>query len=133
MAWWDDALSWGALADCEETPGGVFVHFSVIEMGGFRTLRHGQRVEATVHEGGQDGYDYSASLVRPVGNSADDLAGWTVTVEEISAGVFRVEGHDLDGRSVSLTGGDPEQLLQETHERLARIAGSLPARPGQAK
>src|SRR3954468_21159294 len=92
VAWWDDALSWGALADSEETPGGVFVHFSVIEMEGFRTLRPGQSVEAVVHESRQDGYDYAASLVRPVGDLADDLPGWTVTVEENSAGVFRVEG-----------------------------------------
>jgi hypothetical protein len=54
-------------------------------------------------------------------------------VDEISAGAFRVEGHDLDGRSVSLTGDDPEKLLQYAHERLAKIAGSLPARPDQAK
>jgi cold shock protein len=131
VAWWDDALGWGALADSEETPGGAFVHFSVIEMEGFRTLRPGQTVEAVVQEGGQDGYDYSAILVRPLGK-ADELPDWTVTVEEISAGVYRVEGHD-GGRSVSVTGDDPEKLLQEAHERLAQIAGSLPAQPDQAK
>jgi CspA family cold shock protein len=64
--WWNDASGSGALADSEETPGGVFIHFSVIEMEGFKTLRPGQRVEALVSEGGQDGYPYGASIVRPV-------------------------------------------------------------------
>jgi cold shock CspA family protein len=35
-------------------------------MEGFKTLRPGQRVEALVSEGGQDGYPYGASVVRPV-------------------------------------------------------------------
>ena len=66
VAWWNDALSSGALVDSEETPGGVFVHFSVVEMEGFKRLRPGQRVEALVSEGGQDGYPYGASVVRPL-------------------------------------------------------------------
>jgi len=122
VAWWADDLGWGALADSDETPGGVFVHFSVIEMEGFRALQPGQRVEAVVHEGGQDGYDYSASLVRLLGGLEDGISGRTVTVEEISVGVFRVGGQDPGGRSVSLTGDDPEKLLQEAHERLAKSA-----------
>ena len=38
---WSDEEGWGALADSEEMPGGAFVHFSVIEMEGYRTLRPG--------------------------------------------------------------------------------------------
>lgn len=67
VAWWNDASGSGALADFEETPGGVFVHFSVIEVEGFKRLRSGQRVEALVSEGGQHGYPYGASLVRILG------------------------------------------------------------------
>ena len=133
VAWWADALGWGALADSDETPGGVFVHFSVIEMEGFRALQPGQTVEAVVHEGGQDGYDYSASFVRPLAGVAVDRPGWTVTVEDVSPDLIRVDGHDLDGHSVSLTGDDPEKLLQDVHERLAELAGTLPARPDQAQ
>ncbi len=67
VAWWNDEAGSGALADSEETPGGVFVHFSVIEMEGFKRLRPGQMVEALVSEGGQDGYSYGASVVHPLG------------------------------------------------------------------
>jgi cold shock CspA family protein len=65
--WWNEASDCGALADSEETPGGVFVHFSVIEMEGFKKLHPGQSVEAMVSEGGQDGYSYAASTVRSLG------------------------------------------------------------------
>jgi CspA family cold shock protein len=63
---WDDAASWGALADVKETPGGVFVYFTAIDMDGFKTLRPGQEVEAVVHEQWQDGYPYVATVVRPL-------------------------------------------------------------------
>jgi len=64
---WDDAEGWGALAATYDTPGGVFVHYTAIEMDGFRTLSPGQVVEAIVHEREQDGYPYDATVVRPVG------------------------------------------------------------------
>jgi CspA family cold shock protein len=63
---WDDAEGWGALATSEETPGGVFVHFTAIRMAGFRTLRPGQEVEAVVYDREQDGYRYVATVVRSV-------------------------------------------------------------------
>jgi hypothetical protein len=47
-----------------------------------------------------------------VERSFDELPGWTFTVEEISAGVYRVGGRDLAGRSVSLTGEKPDKLLK---------------------
>ena len=67
VEWWDDAEGWGVLAPSEETPGGVFAHFTAIRMEGFRTLRPGQEVEAVVYDREQDGYRYSATVVRPVG------------------------------------------------------------------
>lgn len=60
VEWWNDALSWGALAATDETPGGAFVHFTAIRMEGFRTLRPGQPVEAIVYDREQDGYPYWA-------------------------------------------------------------------------
>ena len=66
VEWWNDASGCGALADCEEAPGGVFVHFSIVEMVGFKKLLPGQRVEALVSEGGQDGYSYAAGVVRQI-------------------------------------------------------------------
>ena len=42
---------WGALAESDDTPGGVFVHFSAIQMDGFKTLAEGQAVEFEVKTG----------------------------------------------------------------------------------
>jgi len=58
VEWWNDAEGWGALAASEDTPGGIFVHFSAIRMEGFCTLRPGHEVEAVVREGEQDGCPY---------------------------------------------------------------------------
>ena len=69
VEWWSDEEGWGALAESAETPGGVFVHFSAIEMDGYKTLRHGDEVDAVV-EGplpfDQDGYRYRATAVWPL-------------------------------------------------------------------
>lgn len=42
-----------------------------------------------------------------------ELPGWLFKVEEISAGVYRVNGVDELGRSVDVMGTDPEALLQD--------------------
>lgn len=66
---WSDEEGWGALAAPDEAPGGIFVHFSAIEMEGYRSLRVGQEVEASI-EGplpfDQDGYRYRALTVWPL-------------------------------------------------------------------
>lgn len=41
MRWWLDDLAWGVVADHE---GDVFVHFSMIEGTGYRSLPEGERV-----------------------------------------------------------------------------------------
>jgi CspA family cold shock protein len=67
--WWSDEEGWGALADSDESPGGAFVHFSVIQVDGYKTLWPGQKVDAKV-EGplpfDQDGYRYRATAVWPL-------------------------------------------------------------------
>jgi CspA family cold shock protein len=69
VEWWSDDEGWGALAESDEAPGGVFVHFSAIQMDGYKTLRAGQQVDAVV-EGplpfDQDGYRYRATVVWPL-------------------------------------------------------------------
>jgi cold shock protein len=69
VEWWSDEEGWGALQDSEEMPGGAFVHFSAIEMGGYKTLCAGQKVDARI-EGplpfDQDGYRYRATQVWPL-------------------------------------------------------------------
>ena len=69
VEWWSDLEGWGALAATDETPGGIFVHLSVIQMDGYITLRPGQKVDVEV-EGplsfDQDGYRYRAISVWPL-------------------------------------------------------------------
>jgi 2-desacetyl-2-hydroxyethyl bacteriochlorophyllide A dehydrogenase len=55
---------WGVI-DAPEVPGGCFVHFSVIQMPGYRELRAGQRVRFTCESPGQDGCAYTALAVWP--------------------------------------------------------------------
>lgn len=64
VRWFDADEGWGVL-EAPEVPGGCFVHFSSIEMPGYRQLRAGQRVRFTIERPGflQDGYSYRALAV----------------------------------------------------------------------
>ena len=57
---------WGVI-DAPEVPGGCFVHFSNIEMDGYRALTAGQRVRFRYEHLGflQDGCRYRALAVWP--------------------------------------------------------------------
>jgi hypothetical protein len=46
-------------------------------------------------------------------STADAPTGWTVQVEETSAGVYWVRAEDLWGRAVDLSGTDLEALRAE--------------------
>lgn len=59
---WNGEDGWGVL-DSDETPGGCWVHYSSLDMAGYRTLRPGQHVSFTFETGSQDGYDYRAETV----------------------------------------------------------------------
>jgi cold shock protein len=65
VEWFDADEGWGAIT-APEVPGGCFVHFSVIQMPGYRALHAGQRVRFRFEGPGQDGYRYSALTVWPV-------------------------------------------------------------------
>ena len=56
---------WGGI-ESADTPGDVWVHSSVIEMPGFRTLTKGQQVEFRYESGHQDSWNYRATWVRPL-------------------------------------------------------------------
>lgn len=60
---WHEELGWGVL-ESDETPGGCWAHFSVVEMDGYRTLEVGTRVDLTWESPGQDGYEFRAVRVR---------------------------------------------------------------------
>jgi CspA family cold shock protein len=48
VKWFSDAKGYGFIS--RDSGDDVFVHFSAIDAGGFRSLREGQRVEFTVEE-----------------------------------------------------------------------------------
>ena len=62
----DPDEGWGVI-DAPEVPGGCFVHFSNIEVSGYRQLHAGQQVRFTFEQPGflQDGYRYRAVSVWP--------------------------------------------------------------------
>lgn len=51
------------------------------------------------------------------------LPGWTFSMDEVSAGVWRVRGWHLDGRSVERTGTEESLLLKECVEDAKRLMG----------
>lgn len=61
----DGEEGWGIL-DSPDVPGGCFVHFSNLEMEGFKTLKQGQEVAFSFETPGflQDGCPYRALVVR---------------------------------------------------------------------
>jgi cold shock protein len=66
---WNDDEGWGVLSAPAIAPGGVWVHFSAIEMKGYRSLAPGRAVRAGVIGPlpyAQEGYRYEATSVRPL-------------------------------------------------------------------
>jgi len=66
---WSDEEGWGVLSAPEIESDGVWVHFSAIQMEGYKTLVPGRTVLVEVvgplpFE--QDGYRFRASWVRPL-------------------------------------------------------------------
>lgn len=61
---WHSDLGWGVL-DSDETPGGCWAHFSVIEVDGYKALGAGTPVDLTWEAPGQDGYEFRAVRVVP--------------------------------------------------------------------
>jgi CspA family cold shock protein len=56
---------WGVI-ETPDVDAEVWVHFSVIDMPGYRSLRDGQRVQLRWEPGHQDGYRYVATWVAPL-------------------------------------------------------------------
>ena len=66
VRWFDADEGWG-VNDAPEVPGGCFVHFSNIEIAGYRQLHAGRQVRFTFEQPGflQDGCPYRALTVWP--------------------------------------------------------------------
>jgi cold shock protein len=56
---WHDDEGWGVV-DSPETPGGCWVHFSHVDIEGYRSLRGVDTVELEYREVPQDGYRFAA-------------------------------------------------------------------------
>lgn len=59
---WNRDQGWGVI-DSDETPGGCFADFGVIQMPGFRELSPRQIVWFEARPGGQDGCAYRATAI----------------------------------------------------------------------
>ncbi len=74
---WRDNEGLGVL-QADELAEGIWVHFSMIEMDGYKTLRVGERVDVDV-EGplsfSQDGFRFRAIAVRPLHAPPTSQAG----------------------------------------------------------
>jgi CspA family cold shock protein len=64
---WSDEEGWGVLS-ADEAPGDIFVHFSNIQMDGYKSLEPGEQVEVEVVEAlpNVEGCPYAASVARPL-------------------------------------------------------------------
>jgi CspA family cold shock protein len=58
---WRSEAGWGVI-DCAATPGGCWVHFSVVDPG-LGELHVGQTVQFTFEQASQDGFAYRATQV----------------------------------------------------------------------
>lgn len=91
VASWSDDQGWGVI-DSHETPGGCWVHFSVIssDSGEYRSLTVGQTVKFAWELADQDGFKYRAMSVnaspdaRRLVNQGEETSsayGSTLTIE----------------------------------------------------
>jgi cold shock protein len=62
---------WGVV-DGPDVPGGCWVHFSAIMMGGYRRLTRGQWVSFHAEVADQDGFEFRATTVWPDGGEPTD-------------------------------------------------------------
>ena len=51
VKWFDDNKGYGFVVTDEDPDTDVFVHYSVIEQTGFKSLREGQRVQFVIEQG----------------------------------------------------------------------------------
>ena len=71
---WHDEEGWGVV-EAPDTPGGCRVHFSHVELAGYRSLRGVDTVELDFQEVPQDGYRFTAVRVRVPGQPAERPVG----------------------------------------------------------
>ncbi|MCO7221172.1 hypothetical protein [Klenkia sp. PcliD-1-E] len=70
---WDDDEGWG-VCSAEGLPGGCWVHFSAVDVPGYRRLTVGDQVRLVVEPVEQDGYAFRAVRCSPVAGAAGSPA-----------------------------------------------------------
>jgi CspA family cold shock protein len=71
VKWFNNDKGYGFVLMDDEEQSEVFVHHSAIDMNGFKTLRHGQKVEFSLYYGPKG---LTASYLKPVkGNESNPL------------------------------------------------------------
>jgi len=73
VKWFNDAKGYGFIS--RESGDDVFVHYSDIQGGGFRSLREGQRVEFSVEQGTR-GPKAANVLALDAGPAPANPSGW---------------------------------------------------------
>ena len=71
---WHAAEGWGVV-DSDDTPGGCWVHFSLVAVDGYVEFRPGDRVRFTFESPGQDGWPFRAVRLWPDGREPVDRPG----------------------------------------------------------
>jgi CspA family cold shock protein len=106
---WHDEKGWGVV-DSPETPGGCWVHFSLIEQDGYRSLRGVETVELEFAPARQGRYRFTAVRVRLPGKEATAVpeggGAYTssLTLEFDDGRVVRLDGQ---GHVVGEDDGEP--------------------------
>jgi ABC-type lipoprotein release transport system permease subunit len=116
VKWFNDAKGFGFIT--RQTGEDVFVHFSAIQAGGFRSLQEGQSVEFEVTKGPKG---WQAENVRPIGAARPDLHGWYTrphTAEDQSP-------TDLETVANRVAGMPPIILGKDMAEDLGATVGSV--------
>jgi hypothetical protein len=57
----------------------------------------------------------------------DELPNWTFVLDEVSAGIYRVQAEHPSGPRVDLTGTDPQQIIEAAKASASSIAQQLDA------
>ena len=68
---WSGDEGWGVI-DSDATPGGCWLHFSMLRVAGHKTVSVGSLLEFTYEQGRQDGFDFRAEAAWPVGEQPVD-------------------------------------------------------------
>ena len=67
VKFFESEKGWGAIAsDALPPERDAWVHFSVIDLPGYRSLQDGQAVRFAFERARQDSFDYRATYVRPL-------------------------------------------------------------------